>query len=163
MAENGKDLTAEQGKTEIAKNDLKAKEELVNSLNDKIKELSNVDIEALKQEQFDLGKAEGNKEVEIFKKSIALEKALANSKAKDTKLLEKLIDSEKLKYEEKEGNYTITGLDEQLKSIKGSHSYLFEEEKTTEPTINLGGEHNNEPPKSNATNLAGALHEKYDK
>ena len=117
MAKNGELI--ESHKTEVAtlKNDLKVKDGVVNNLNEKIKELEEVDVEAIKQEQFNLGKAEGSKEVETFKKSIALDKALANSKAKDIKLLEKLLDSEKLTYEEKDGNYVVGGLDGNKKYV----------------------------------------------
>lgn len=157
-------ITEAKHKTDLEtiKNDLKVKDGVIDNLNAKIKEAGEIDLDTIKKEQFDLGKVEGSKEVETFKKSIALEKALANSKAKDVKLLEKLLNSEKLSYEEKEGNYTITGLDEQLKGIKSTHAYLFEEEKPNDPAINLGGNLNN-PPKSNADTLMSALHEKYDK
>ena len=133
MDENGK--TIENHKTEVAtlKNDIKVKDGVINNLNEKIKENSEIDIEAIKKEQYDLGKTDGAKEVETFKKNIALEKALSSSKAKDVKLLEKLLDNEKLSYEEKDGNYTVTGLDEQIKGIKETHSYLFEEEKQEQP------------------------------
>ena len=161
MAKNGELI--ESHKTEVAtlKNDLKVKDGVVNNLNEKIKELEEVDVEAIKQEQFNLGKAEGSKEVETFKKSIALDKALANSKAKDIKLLEKLLDSEKLTYEEKDGNYVVGGLDEQLKSIKTTHDYLFEQENKQQNGFNLGGDHQNKAPENEAQDLASALREKY--
>ena len=160
MAKNGELI--ESHKTEVAtlKNDLKVKDGVVDNLNNKIKELEEVDVEAIKQEQFNLGKAEGSKEVETFKKSIALDKALASSKAKDIKLLEKLLDSEKLTYEEKDGNYVVGGLDEQLKSIKSTHDYLFEQENN-QNGFNLGGDHQNKAPENEAQDLAGALREKY--
>ena len=164
MSENGKQI--ETHKTEVAtiKNDLKVQENLVEELNKKIKENSELDIEALKKEQFDLGKAEGTKEVETFKKNVALEKALGNFKAKDIKLLSKLIDNEKIKYEEKDGNYNISGLQEQVDEIKKTHDYLFETEKDpkAQPRINTGGEHPVNP-KNEPTTLAGALREKYGK
>lgn len=161
MDKNG-DLL-ENHKTEMAtlKNDLKVKDGVISNLNNKIKELGEVDVEAIKKEQFDLGKAEGSKEVETFKKSIALDKALANSKAKDIKLLEKLLDNEKITYEEKDGNYIVGGLDEQLKSIKNTHDYLFEQENNQQNGFNLGGEHQNKAPVNEAQDLASALREKY--
>ncbi len=68
LDENGNDINNEKAKTEGVKNDLKVKNTLIDELNTKIKEAEAVDIEALKKEQFDLGKAEGSKEVEDFKK-----------------------------------------------------------------------------------------------
>ena len=61
----------------------------------------------------------------------------------------------------KDGKFTITGLDEQLKNIKENKSFLFEEEKKEEPGINLGGEHNGQPPANEPADLASALKEKY--
>ena len=157
MAEYGKNMTGLKETNEQLKD--KNKE-----LEGKIAESAKIDIEAIKQQQFDLGKQEGSKEVETFKKSMALEKALANSKAKDAKLLQKMIDGEKIEYEEKDGNYTIKGLDDQLKTIKESHSYLFEEEpaKKVNNGFNLGGEHDGKVNDNNSLTLGNALHEKYD-
>lgn len=165
MKKNGEQI--ETHKTEVAtvKNDLKVQENLVEELNKKIKESNSVDIESLKQEQFELGKAEGVKEVETFKKNIALEQALGNFKAKDIKLLSKLIDNEKIKYEEKDGDYNISGLEEQVKEIKKSHEYLFEEEKEPkqpQPRINTGEQHQTNPT-NEPTTLVGALREKFGK
>lgn len=163
MKANGDDINAEKTKTETAQNDLKVKEGLIEELNKKIKDLDSVDIEKIKQEQFDLGKAEGSKEFENFKKSSALKEALIGYKAKDVELLQKLLDNEKIEYEEKEGNYTVKGLDDQVKSIKESHSYLFEEEKTPTKTVDLGGKHEGTVTNTNPTSLVGALREKYNK
>ena len=163
MKANGDDINAEKTKTETAQNDLKVKEGLIEELNKKIKDLDSVDIEKIKQEQFDLGKAEGSKEFENFKKSSALKEALIGYKAKDVELLQKLLDNEKIEYEEKEGNYTVKGLDDQVKSIKESHSYLVEEEKTPTKTVDLGGKHEGTVTNTNPTSLAGALREKYNK
>lgn len=163
MDENGKQIESHKTEVETLKNDLKVKENLVDELNNKIKEKDSVDIEAIKQEEFEKGKAEGSKEVETFKQNIALEKALSGTKARDIKLLEKLLDKDKITYEEKDGNFEISGLDEQIKGFKESHAYLFEEEKKETPGIDLGGEHNGSTPKNEPTDLMGALHEKYDK
>lgn len=161
MAENGNDINTEKAKTEVEKNNVSVKEKLIDELNKKIKENEDIDIETIKKEQYDLGKKDGSKEVETFKKSIALEKALTGTKAKDVKLLEKLLDSNKLSYEEKEGSFIISGLDDQIEELKTSHSYIFEEEKQNNSGINLGGEHSNNSPQNNVNSLLGALKEKY--
>ena len=162
MNENGNDINAEKTKTETAQNNLKIKEGLIEELNKKIKELDAVDLEELKKEQFELGKAEGSKEIENFKKTNALKEALNKFKAKDVDLLGKMLDSEKIEYEEKDGKYTIKGLDEQVKSIKESHAYLFEEEKSNKKTVDLGGQHQGTVDNSPKT-IAEALKEKYGK
>lgn len=141
LDENMNDIGVEKTKTETVKNDLKVKEGLIEELNAKIKEASSVDIEKIKQEQFELGKAEGSKEFENFKKTSALKEALGGFKAKDVELLRKMLDESKIEYEEKDGKYTIKGLDDQVNGIKGSHAYLFEDEETPAQTVSLGGEH----------------------
>lgn len=157
MAEYGKNFTELKEERDKLKDENK-------SLKSEVEESKKIDIEAIKKEQFDLGKEEGTKEVETFKKSIALKEALKSTKAKDIDLLSKMIDSEKINYEEKDGKYEITGLDDQITEIKKSHDYLFEVEKVQEPTqrVNVGDGHTTTPTNQPST-LAGALHDKYGK
>ena len=157
MAEYGKNFTELKEERDKLKDENK-------SLKSEVEESKKVDIEAIKKEQFDLGKEEGTKEVETFKKSIALKEALKSTKAKDIDLLSKMIDSEKINYEEKDGKFEITGLDDQITEIKKSHDYLFEAEKAQEPTqrVNVGDGHTTTPTNQPST-LAGALHDKYGK
>ena len=157
MAEYGKNFTELKEERDKLKDENK-------SLKSEVEESKKVDIEAIKKEQFDLGKEEGTKELETFKKSIALKDALKSTKAKDVNLLSKLIDNEKINYEEKDGRFEITGLDDQITEIKKSHDYLFEVEKAQEPTqrVNVGDGHTTTPTNQPST-LAGALHDKYGK
>lgn len=143
LDENMNDIGLEKTKTETVKNDLKVKEGLIEELNSKIKELDSVDIEKIKEASFNEGKAEGSKEFENFKKTSALKEALNGFKAKDVELLQKMLDNDKIEYEEKDGNYTVKGIEDQINSIKESHSYLFEDDDTNNTqNINLGGNHN---------------------
>lgn len=142
MAENGNDVNAEKTKTETAKNELKVKEGLIDELNTKLKEASSVDIEKIKQEQFDLGKAEGSKELDDFKKTNALRNSIKG--AKDFDLVKSKLDLDKIKYEKNDkGEYTVFGVDEQLKDVKDKYSYLFEDDGDGDGEINLGGTHTN--------------------
>ena len=157
MAEYGKNFTELKEERDKLKDENK-------SLKSEIEESKKVDIEAIKKEQFDLGKEEGTKELETFKKSIALKDALKSTKAKDINLLSKLIDNEKINYEEKDGKFEITGLDDQITEIKKSHDYLFEVEKSQEPTqrVNVGDGHTTTPTNQPNT-LVSALRDKYGK
>ena len=157
MAEYGKNFTELKEERDKLKDENK-------SLKSEIEESKKVDIEAIKKEQFDLGKEEGTKELETFKKSIALKDALKSTKAKDINLLSKLIDNEKINYEEKDGKFEITGLDDQITEIKKSHDYLFEVEKPQEPTqrVNVGDGHTTTPTNQPNT-LVSALRDKYGK
>lgn len=159
MTENGNDVNAEKAKTETARNELKVKEEVIENLNTKIKETG--DIEQIKKEQFDLGKAEGSKEVEEFKKSNALRSSIKG--AKDFDLVYSKLDKDKIKYEKNEkGEYTVSGIDEQIKDVKEKYSFLFDEEDEDKNNgINLGGNHSNSSRESTQT-LYGALKEKFN-
>lgn len=127
MDENGKDVTSLKAKLDDLTEQIAVKETTITEKNNKIAELEKVDVEAIKKEQFDLGKAEGSKEVEVFKKQNALEKALAKHKAKDTSILSKMLDMEKVKFNDK---YEIVeGLEEQINPLKESHNYLFSSDK----------------------------------
>ena len=140
MDENGNDVNTEKTKTETAKNELKVKEGLIEELNTKIKQNDSLDIEKLKQEQFNLGKAEGSKEVEEFKKTNALKSSIKG--AKDFDLVYSKLDKDKIKYEKNDkGEYTISGIEEQIKDVKEKYSFLFDDDGTGDSEINLGGEH----------------------
>lgn len=72
-------------------------------------------------------KAAEEYEAELHKEryDMALEKALSGAKAKNVKALTALLDLDKVKLEDKE----LKGLDEQLKALQESDSYLFEVEE----------------------------------
>lgn len=164
LDENGNDINNEKAKTEGVKNDLKVKTALIEDLNEKIRKADSVDIEALKKEQFDLGKAEGSKEVEEFKKTNALKSSIKG--AKDFDLVYSKLDKDKIKYEKNDkGEYTVSGIDEQIKDVKEKYSFLFEEEDdgSGNTDINLGGEHNNPSENDSLKQLEEAMGIKTEK
>ena len=130
MAEAGRDTTALQVKVDELAEQLNVKEQTISNKNAKIAELEKVDIEALKKEQFELGKAEGSKEVENFKRQNAIDKVYDTEfevdgkkyKVKDKKGLQGYLDNEKIKYE----NDQVSGLVEQFSEIVKTSPYLFE-------------------------------------
>lgn len=159
MTENGNDINAEKTKTITAENDLKIQKGLVEELNKKIKENDSVDIEEIKRVAKEEGFAEGSKEVEDFKKTNALKSSIKG--AKDFDLVYSKLDKEKIKYEKNDkGEYTVSGIDEQIKDVKEKYSFLFEDDGTGDSEINLGGEHNKGSDTA-PTTLLGALKEKY--
>lgn len=124
MIESGKDTTALKAKVDDLTEQLNVKDTTISEKNNKIAELEKVDVEAIKTAEYERGKIEGSKEIENFKKQNALDKALQSYKAKDTNILSKMLDMEKVKYNDK---YEIVeGLEEQINSIKESHDYLFD-------------------------------------
>lgn len=127
MIETGKDTTTLKAKVDDLTEQLSVKETTIAEKNNKIAELEKVDVEAIKTAEYERGKTDGSKEIETFKKQNALERALVNFKAKDTSILSKMLDMEKVKYNDK---YEIVeGLEDQVNSLKESHDYLFESDK----------------------------------
>lgn len=127
MAEAGKDVTSLKARVDDLTEKINVKETTIEEKNKKIAEFEEIDVEAIKKEQFDLGKAEGSKEIENFKRQNALEKALSNYKAKDTSIINKMLDMEKVKFNDK--YEIIEGLEEQVKKIQETHDYLFDNDK----------------------------------
>ena len=68
--------------------------------------------------------AEHDRTIKNLKLDHGMQMAFKDSKAKDGKLIKALVDMDKLSLDEESGS--IKGLDEQIKSIKESHAYLFE-------------------------------------
>lgn len=162
MTENGNDINAEKTKTITAENDLKVKEGLIEELNKKIKENGSVDIEEIKRVAKEEGFAEGSKEVEEFKKTNALRSSIKG--AKDFDLVYSKLDKDKIKYEKDDkGEYTVTGIDEQIKDVKEKYSYLFEDDGAQDGDINLGGEHNNPSENDSLKQLEEAMGIKNEK
>ena len=127
MAEAGKDVTSLKARVDDLTEQLNVKETTISEKNNKIAELEKVDVEAIKKSEYERGKTEGSKEIEDFKKQNALDKALLNYKAKDASILSKMLDMEKVKYNDK--FEIVEGLEEQINSIKESHDYLFDSDK----------------------------------
>lgn len=127
MTENGNDLTNLKTTIATLQDDIKIKDGVIETKNTKISELEKVDIEALKTAEYERGKAEGSAEVEKFKFQNALESKLKDFNVKDAKVIQALLDTEKIKYE----NDEITGLEEQITKVKETHDYLFND--TTPP------------------------------
>ena len=126
--------------------ELKTAQDLVAERDKQIKDLgkSAGDNEELKKQIADL--AEANKKaaeehaaaLQKVHYDNALEKALSGAKARNRKALTALLDLDKVKLD----GETLSGLDEQLKALKETDSYLFEveepkkeeDEPPTEPT-----------------------------
>lgn len=128
MAEAGKDVTSLKARVDDLTEQINVKDTTISEKNNKIAELEKVDVEAIKNQEYERGKAEGSKEIEVFKKQNALDKALQGYKAKDTSILSKMLDMEKVKFNDK---YEIVeGLEEQITPLKESHDYLFESDNS---------------------------------
>lgn len=135
MAENGKDLTTLKAQIDELKETVSVKDETIKQKSDKIAELEKVDIEALKKEQFELGKTEGSKEVENFKRQTAINNEFGKEfevdgkkyKVKDVKALKGYLDDSKIEFKDDK----ITGLVEQLQEVVKTSPFLFDTDKPT--------------------------------
>ncbi|MGC9338746.1 phage scaffolding protein [Listeria ivanovii] len=139
MAENGKDVTAaKQQLSEVEaerdglKSQLTQRDKDIDDLkkNSGTSEELKKQIEDLQQKNKDL-ESGYQSEIAETKKNSAIELALASAKARNPKAVKALLDNDKLELTE-EG---LKGLDEQLKSLQESDSYLFgsESEQSTAP------------------------------
>lgn len=137
MAENGKDIAAEQKKAEkvIQERDsykLKAEslETQVNDANAEIQKFKDMDIDGIKKaaddwkEKAEQAQADADKQISEMKFDYALSAALTGAKAKNDKAVKALLDMDGLKFNDNDGK--IVGLDEQLAQIKADNDYLFE-------------------------------------
>ena len=130
MAENGKNTIALKSKIDDLTEQIEVKETTIAEKNNKIAEFEKIDIEAIKKQAKEEGKAEGSKEIEVFKKQNAIDKIYDEEfevdgkkyKVKDKKGLQGYLDNEKIKYE----NDQVSGLVEQFSEIVKTSPYLFE-------------------------------------
>ncbi|MCY6372457.1 phage scaffolding protein [Clostridium ganghwense] len=112
------------------KQQIKDRDTQLNDLKEKLKDIKDVkelesEIEKLKTEnQQTTEKYESKlKQIEFDTK---FEKALTSHKPKNTRALKALLDMEKIKLD----GDSILGLDDQMKVLKESDAYLFEDEKS---------------------------------
>lgn len=166
MDENGKDITPLKTQIENLKEDIEVQKGVVETKNTKIKELENVDIEAIKTAEYERGKAEGSKEVEDMKFDAALETALKGFKVKDKASIMGHLNMKKIGREvtKDTGEITVTGLEEQIKPIQENEklSYLFESEDNSKNLPNFSTQQtNNQNSNTGSGTLLDALKEKF--
>ncbi len=167
MEENGNDITPLKTQIETLKEDIEVNKGVIEQKNTKIKELEEVDIDALKTAEYERGKAEGSKEVEEMKFDTALETALKGFKVKDKASIMGHLDIKKIgrEVDKDTGDIKITGLEEQIKPIQENEklSYLFESEEDNSNLPNFSAKQNNNNQTGNTSNetLLGALKEKF--
>lgn len=126
LNENGKDIEAVKTKYGDY-DDLKTQ---LSEANKQIQDFKGMDIDGIKTAAADWEKkakaAETDRDHKVrdLKFNYALEGALRDSKARDTKSVLAHINREALEFDE--GSGSIKGLDKQIESIREKHGYLFE-------------------------------------
>ncbi len=137
LAENGRDIETEKAKTTDLQTQLDTANKTIKERNKQLETLKNStgNIEELKKQietlQNDNKAAdeEHAKEIKRIKVENALNNALSAANAKNSKAVKALLElGEDVELEE---DGRIKGLDEKIKALKKSDSYLFEEIKKT--------------------------------
>lgn len=127
MAENGKDIKAEQDKAEGLKKERDSLQTQLSEANETIKGYKDMDIDAIKKSAGDWEEKykASVKELEDMRFDSLLDKGLTGSGAYDADIVKKLLDREALIV--KDGK--LEGLDKQLAHMQEKRPYLFEPKK----------------------------------
>ena len=132
MDENGKDINKTKADYEDIKEQLVKAQETITERDGQLEELKKVDAQALQaeitklQEANKTATAEHEKQLAQLKLSNALKMAITD--AQDVDLVVAQLDQTKLKLGE---DGALSGLDEQLKTLKESKGFLFKEQTQT--------------------------------
>lgn len=157
FAVNGKAVEAQKALTAAEKQKLEAANETIQQLQETVKKFDGVDVEKLKADLESL-QEKYNADTARMRLDKALDVALLSSRARDVKAVRALLDSDKIALD----GDKLTGLDEQLESLKKSHDYMFEAEKPAPiGRIDSGKEHESSPGDT-PTTLAGAIKGRYE-
>lgn len=126
MDENGKDINHANSKTESKEKELNLLNEKLQEATKTIKSYKDMDIENIKSSALEWENKfkDSQKELKNIKNDYALKTELQKSGTVDVDVLASLINRGSLKFDDDK----ITGLDEQLKSIRENKSYLFKDE-----------------------------------
>lgn len=110
-----------------------------------LKELKKVDAKELETKIAELEEKnktlqeESNKQLQETRRNLMLENSLMKANVKNSKAIKGMLDLDKITIE----NDELAGLEEQIKALKESDSYLFNIEEPTK-TIDLGSGHSTE-------------------
>lgn len=154
MAEHGKSVQAEQTKAAAKDSELTKANETIKNLQDAVKKYDGADPEQLKQSLTDLQK-KYDTDIAQAKMDNALELALVQGKAKNTRAIKALLNMDAIKLD----GDKLLGLDDQLGRLKTEADYLFETDqppKDPKYTPPGGGD-----PDKVTTTLKDALMERY--
>ncbi|MCG5104443.1 phage scaffolding protein [Oceanobacillus alkalisoli] len=132
-------------KFDTVNNENKSLKQQVKDRDKQLNDLKGVDPEKLQQKITDLQQANKDKDKEHREqtakqqKEFAIELALRDANALNTKAVKALLDTDSIKLD----GETLLGLDDQLKTLQESDAYLFkQEQKPNSPTIVAGGNPN---------------------
>lgn len=166
-----KKVSDEIGKNFVARADFNAKLEEIKTLHTQIgerdtqlEELKKVDAEGLKQRITEL-QGENKKAQDAYNAKLdeirfehALEAALSGAKARNVKAAAALLDRETITF--KDGK--LSGLDEQIQSIKKDNAYLFEDDAAKKPVKGMKPIGSMPPQQNNSSGLGASFAQRYN-
>lgn len=128
MAENGKDIEAEKAKIVAKEAELNTANQTIKDLQETAKKYDGKDPTKLES---DLKALQSKYDTDILanKLSSALDLALVGAKARDIKAVKPFLNTELIRLD----GDKLLGFDEQLKNIKETKSFLFDDEKPVIP------------------------------
>lgn len=124
MDENGKDINAEKEKLQAKDEELKAVQDQLKEANDTIGSYQDMNLDEVKQAAKDWEEKYNQAQADLIstQQGSLLEKELAKVGSLDPDVLGKLIDREKLTFDDGK----VLGLSDQIKDLKEAKPYLFE-------------------------------------
>ena len=132
MTENGKDIETEKAKTTAESEKVTKANDTIKNLQESIKKFDGVDVDGLKKSAKDW-EDKYNKDISSMKLENALEMALVNGKAKNTKAVKALLNLDDIKLD----GDKLLGLDTQIETLKKDNAFLFDEVKEDKPGIKI--------------------------
>lgn len=167
MKEYGTSIQAKDQELETLKTEKEGLSAQLKEANTKIEGFKDVDVNKL-NEEIESWKTKYNTDTENLKKEISKKdydfkindviKDLQFSSNGAKKAFIEDLKAKELKFEEDK----LVGYADFLKTYQENDPDAFKKQDEGSK-INLGGEHKGNPPTNEATSLAGALHQKYDK
>ena len=118
------------------KNNITQRDNDIKELKNSKDTISKEKYEELENKYKDLEKT-SKENLENVKKGFLIDKMLGDSKAKNTEVLKKQLDMEKVILNDGK----LTGLEEQIEALKESDAYLFDIEDTEPVEVSAGGSH----------------------
>ena len=131
-------LYVDKKKHEDTESALTAANETIKGLQDTVKKFDGVDVDKLKKDAADW-ETKYNTDIEAARVDSLLTEALVEAKARNPRMLKKMLDMSVIKRDGEK----LLGVTEQLDELKKSDAYAFnlEEQQPKGPTVTTGGNH----------------------
>lgn len=136
MAENGKDVQAEQANTAAKQSEVDVLTSQLTEANKQVQAFKDMKVDDIraKAQEFEEKFNQSQTELKEARETAMIEKVLSTSNAHDIDVVKGLIKRDQLVFKDN----SILGLDEQIASLKTEKSFLFKSEEGKKPTFSSG-------------------------